>query len=299
MIPAGRCRPAIGIVIFLFVLMLGGCAAPRRPQTIERTDAPPAFATVAARYNDRVSRLDLIWARAVVELRYVDDKGRRRREQGEGHLQIRQPYEVALSVGKLGETYAWLGGDRERYWFFDKFEEPRVAVGRHENAGRPCSDSLGLPATPREMIDLMGVTPIPSSGGQTAWSEDGRWLLAWFPRGGAVERMTLHPETLLPARIEFAANGEAPDLIATLGNHEGVRQGDEGGYFPRMASRIDILHVSSDTRVTLHLSAMEDGASGRGKLSDAAFDFNTLSRVFAPTQIHVLDMNCPVPAIAQ
>lgn len=263
---------------------------------VERPAPPPSFEEVAEQYNVRAERLDLVWARAVVELRYVDDRDRRQREQGEGHLQIRQPSDFALSVGKLGETYAWLGSDAERFWFFDRFDEPRVTVGRHENVGRACAESLGLPADPAQMIDLMGITPIPlDAAGATAWSADGRWLVVTFERGGALERMLLDDETLLPARIEFLSPEGAVELVSTLENDAPVVQGDEGGFYPRMASRIDILHVASEARVTIHLSDLEDGMSSRGKLRDAAFDFDTLCAAMAPREYHVLDRDCPNP----
>lgn len=284
------------IVGLMVALLIGSGCAPRSKTIVKRSAPPPSFEEVREQYNVRTERLDRVWGRAVVELRYIDDRDRRQREQGEGHVQIRQPHDFALNVGKLGETYAYLGSDSERFWFFDRIDEPRVTVGRHENVGRACAEPLGLPADPAQMIDLMGITPIPSDpNGFTAWSDDGRWLVASFSREGARERLYLDSETLLPSRIEFLTPDGAVDLISTLENDAAVEQGDEGGFYPRMASRIDILHVTSESRVTLHLSDLEDGSSGRGKLRDAAFDFDTLCAAFAPQVIHVLDRDCPQP----
>jgi hypothetical protein len=74
-------------------------------------------------------------------------------------------------------------------------------------------------------------------------------------------------------------------------------QSDEGGYFPKMASRIKLEHPESETRITLHLSDLEDGKSRSGRLTDAVFDFNTLYDVFAPREVVVLDRDCPTPAL--
>ncbi len=281
------------------ILASVGCA-PRQRGVVKREAPPPSFEDVVQVYNERAERLDRVWGRAVVELKYRDEKDRRQREQGEGHLQIRQPHEFALSVGKLGETYAWLGCDEERFWFFDRFDEPRVTVGRHDNVGRVCAEPLSLPADPAQMIDLMGITPIPlDSDGRTAWSEDGRWLVVSYVRAGAIERIYLDSETMLPNRIEFLAPDGTVDLVSVLENNSPVEQGDEGGFYPRMASRIDIMHVSSEAQVIIHLADLEDGSTGRGKLRDGAFEFETLVGAFAPRDYHVLDRDCEVPAWTQ
>ena len=279
---------------------LSGCATGGRPRVVDRHVEPPTFEEVAAAHNERVGRLDRVWGRAVVELEYRDDKDRRQREQGEGHLQIRQPGDFALSIGKLGETYAWLGADAERFWFFDKFDEPRAVIGRHENIGKPCAQSLGLPADPLLMIDLMGIAPMDlTEAGSTSWSDDGRWIVASLFGRRTMELMYFDPKTMRPVRIEFdAPDGEA-EIVSTLEQDEPVRQSDEGGFFPRMATRIEIYHPSSQTRVTLHLEQLQDGRTGRGKLSDAAFDFDSLRQAFGPKHIEVLDFDCDHPAIPQ
>lgn len=286
-------------VVMLGALVIGGCASSRRAGPIERSSPPAGYAEVASRYNQRIERLDRIWAVAVVELDYLDDRGRPAHEQGEGHLQIRRPGGMALSIGKLGEVYAWLGADEERFWFFDKFEEPRVVVERFENVDEPCADTFGLPADPHAMIDLMGVGPIPpDAAGTTAWSLDGRWIVVSFPRGRAIERLRLTEGTLAPVRVEITSPDESSNIVATLGGYKPVVQSDEGGFFPKMASRIEINHADSGTRITLHLSELGDGRSRPGRLSDAAFDFDTLRRIYQPALIEVLDRDCPTPALA-
>jgi len=283
------------VVLCVVVIGAPGCAS--RPRVIVRDSPPPAYEAVAEGHNARAARLDRIWARAVVELWYVDDRGRRRREQGEGHLQIRQPSDVALSIGKLGETYAWLGTDGERVWFFDKFDTPRVAVGRVENLGEPCAEPLGLPADPLALIDLIGASPIPASGGETAWSDDGRFIVASFDRRGARERLWLDAEARLPRRVELIGPDGTDRLVAVLEDEAPVAQRDEGGFFPMLATRIEVSHEQSGTRLALHLSDAEDGRSRRGRLSDRAFDFEALRSAFRPAEVLVLDEGCERSAL--
>ncbi len=290
-----RSATAAGAILLFFSVLIGGCASAQRP--IVRTEPPPAYEALAAAHNERVDRLSRVWARAVVELWYTDDRGRTRREQGEGHFQVRRPGGVALSIGKLGETYAWLGSDEERFWFFDKFDTPRATVGRFENADKPCAESFGLPADPARMLDLMGMTAIPETGGVTAWSADGRAVVAVFDRAGAEERIHFEPRYAQPVRIEIQGREPGDVIVSTLERYANVRLGGFGGFFPRLASRIEIRHESSGTRVALHLADMEDGSFGRGQLSDAAFDFEALRAIFRPSEIIDLDQGCDRPAI--
>jgi len=304
-----------------------GCASVSKPSVIERDSPPPNYSVVAARHNERVNRLSRIWARAVVELEYLDEKERRRREQGEGHLQIRRPGGVALDVGKLGQTYLWLGADDQRYWLFDLQDERELFVGRHENIGKACNRPLGLPAHPLEMVALLGVTPMSMEAGMTtgetpvppkkamtdgasvapeksaergttAWSRDGRWIVVERSLRRGCERMFFDPQSFVPTRIELypPTDADEPEVVAELHDYEQVTLRGVPGYFPMIASRVLIRHPESQTQITLHLSAMNDGMS-RNRLSDEVFDLPSLMEAFSPTQVTALDRDCEYPAL--
>jgi len=92
----------------------------RRHLNVGPSDASlPAYEDVVAAYNARVSAFGRVWARVTAVYRGVDDAGNRLSEQAEGHLQIERPDRVALSLGKLGETYLYLGSNESRYWWID------------------------------------------------------------------------------------------------------------------------------------------------------------------------------------
>lgn len=281
--------------------ILGACANMKSPAD-KPVGPPPSYAVIAEAQNRRAARLDRIWARAVVVLTYIDEDDRRRTEQGEGHLQIRRPGGIGVDVGKLGETYYWLGADDERFWFFDLTEEDVVFLGRHENVGRPCARSLGLPAEPLDLVRLLGVTPIPAPGATDAappevrWSEDGRSVLVDSQFAGAYERIWLDPETLLPSRIELRRSPDGPPAVyAILEEYERVSLRGVGGFFPFAPSRVEVHDPETDTEITLHLSELNDGKA-RNRLSDAVFDFPTLVDAFGPDRLVILDEDCPDPA---
>lgn len=260
----------------------------------------PSYEEIAARYNERASLLGRLWARAVVEMRYFDAEGARKREQGEGHLQFIAPTRFALSVGKLGEVIVYLGCDEQRFWMFERADADRVSISRHANAGAPCADDIGLPARPLEIIELMGVLELPLRGGRVQRSARGEVVVDIPSRGGTggFTRIALANNGQEPTMIGVYAPGASqPMLLARLEEYDNVQISGRGGVPPRVASRMVITHAESDTEIRLSLAAMTDGVRER-RLPPEAFDFDALMRAFAPSDIRVLDAACPAPALS-
>lgn len=319
-----RRRTQRGAALALLAAALAGCAAPRKGAapvaTAPQSGAPSpqqveAYDDIATRWNARAADLARIWARAVVQIEFIDADGDRRNEQGEGHLQLIQPAQFALSIGKLGEVMLWLGADASRYWVIEPGDASRASVGSDATLGLPCHRSLGLPAHPLDILDLMGVTPLPlkaevaSRNLAPPWAtrtRDGRLLVVEAPGRLARRRMFLDPETLLPRRIQLFASDrpsqvESAMITADLTDPEPVTLRDRGGFFPRVASRIAIVHTESDTRIVLHLSDMSDGRDRSGRLSPRVFDFDSLTSAFGIARVDRLDADCdrlasPAPA---
>lgn len=283
---------SLGLTLVVCGPILQGCASPQRASV-----ETPADSEVVARYNERASRLGRVWARAVVTLEYTDEDGRRRNEQGEGHLQLAQPDRIALSVGKLGEILVYLGCDSKRYWWFDMAgDESFVALGLHENVGRPCSRELPIEAHPLDIIDLLGVTPLPAEARIVGTSPDG--IVVDSPGRLGRLRLNLDPSSLMPRRIELFENGSETEasLVATLSDDQNVELRGVGGFFPRMASRIEIDHTASESSISISLYDHADGEI-RGRIPDSAFDFATLTDAFGPELIAVLDKDCDRSAV--
>jgi hypothetical protein len=292
----GRAVPAALVGV---CAMLAGCAGTKHADNIDvRADAAlPSYESLAARYNERTELLGRVWARAVVEMRFVDSEGRRKREQGEGHLQFIGPDRFALSVGKLGEVIVYLGCDDERFWWFERGDADRVSVCRHENAGTACSESIGLPARPLEIIDLMGVLELPARGGKVQRSTRGEIVIDIPGSGGGFTRLAMDESRLEPSMIGIYTTGATqPVLLARLEEYDNVQISGRGGIPPRVASRMIITHDESDTEIRLWLAAMTDGVRER-RLPPEAFNLDSLINAFNPREIRVLDAACPNPAI--
>lgn len=282
------------------VALLCACASGRSGAPSEAPrQAPPSYDEIAARYNERADRLGRIWANATARITYLDEAGKPHTEQGEGHFQLIAPDRFALSIGKISEVLFWIGCDHDRHWFFQMYEGDRVSVGRNDNIRRPCSSDLGLPASPVDIIDLLGVTPLePTELGATSWSINGKWLVVDTPGRLTWRRLFLDPETLLPARIELYDPDDTtePVVIATIEENDKVELDGVGGFMPRAPSRLQIDHKASGTSIRLFLHNLNDGKTS-GRLSDAVFSFGSLVEAFGPDEVIVLDRRCPEPAL--
>lgn len=276
--------------------VVAGCATSGGADSLAVDASTPSYEELAGRHNERAALLGRIWARAVVELRYVDADGRRRREQGEGHLQFSAPSRFALSVGKLGEVVVYLGCDSQRFWWFERGDASRVSIARHENAGSECSQDIGLPAQPLEIIELMGVTALPTQGGRVQRSARGE-IVVDAPTRAGFKRIAFDPRTLEPTMIGVYAPGESqPMLLARLEEYANIDIAGRGGVPPRIPSRLIITHSTTDTEIRINLAGMTDGVR-QGRIPDEAFDFDALRSAFAPREVVVLDARCARPAL--
>jgi hypothetical protein len=281
------------------------------PETVVRTLPAPGYSSVAAKYNERVGRLETLWARAVIRLKYTDEKGKRQEEQGEGLLQVVRPDRLALSIKKAGKMLFWFGGDATRYWLFDVIDEPVARVGRHDLlAARPRDAGFGLDINPKELIRLLGVTPLPIVGapaapgdaekrsaravavdpGTTAWSKDGRFIEVRVPIKEGVQVIQLDPETYLPWTITLLDRRGAEVISAVHENFDRVDIANYGGLRPKVAGRITATHRASETEIKLDLAGMKNSG-----VSPKAFDFDELRRALAVERVIDVDARPPAP----
>jgi len=277
-------------------LVLSGCAASpergggdagfvERPEgTGAASSARLSFGAVAGRYNERASRLGVVWARAVVSARFRDEDGDRRWEQGNGHLQVERPGRVALTIGKAGNVLIWVGGDGERYWLMD-LDAGVAVVGRHDLADAEAAGRLGLAATPMELLELLGMTEMPvGAAGARAW-RDGGLVMTERALGAGVVRHALDAKTYRPVRVELARAAGAPArVVAELDRYGPVRLPGVGGYFPRLATLVTVRDLEADVELKISLGAME-----AREIPERVFDLGFLLEAYGPLRIEDAD----------
>lgn len=280
------------ITLFIAMLALPGC--PTRPTTGIDAGAQtptPEYTALVKRYNANIEGASHLWSRGVIEMTWKDGE-KKRFEQGDGNLVAIVPDKIALSIGKLGNTLLWAGCDGERYWLFDMNGDKKAMVGRHENVGKPCAKPLPAPVHPRDMVRLLGVTPINETKVPPApaveWHE-GK-LLIEPPDTGT--RLLIDPKTALAVRIDLTDARGRSRVVCVLSRHEPMQvEGKDIVNGPKVARKFEVTVPGREGGATLFLSDLSDGGDG-DRIKDRLFDFETLTKVLKPAAVEVLDEAC-------
>lgn len=265
-----------GVVAVVIGTLLLGCA-PRRP-------VAPAVQTgtlAVATHNQRVAQVQSLWARAVVQVWYPDDEGNERREQLEGHLNYRSPRGLVMTFMKVGEIGAVLGSNDERYWWAEVRDPKLARVGRHERATAARLDEFGLPVAPLDLIDLLGLSPLPDG----VRAEGDRALVAATATGSRVVRFNVEGE---PDRVELRDQAGRVRLAADLSSYEPLawRGGPRGGATPRVPTLLQLSMDAGRVRARIQLY---DPEAGGPRPRPEVFAFETWTQRYRVTDIRDLD----------
>ncbi len=292
-----------GIVGVLVVLLASGCDASKSADAPVVRKPAPDYAAVAARYNADIATLDNLWCRATTQLRYKDEDGDNRIEQGEGHMQVLRPDRVALSIGKVGQVLFWLGCDAERYWWMDLAGAEHVAhVGRHDGPARAAAargqgqGGMVGSVSPRAVARVLGIVPLPAQGGTAEWSADGRQIVATTAietdgrtGGGTRQRVWIDPGKNIAVRVQLIGPDGRPELSAELSEEQFVELKGKAGPLPGVAGKVFVRHPASDTEIRLFLDGLESGAGSAVRAKPAAFNFDALCKALRIDRVVDLD----------
>ncbi len=272
-------------VLAACALAIGGCAA-NKNANIDRPDPPPSYVQAAVAYNHRVSHFITFWAPVTVH--YITRRdGKRETGKAEGHIQVVRPSKLALSVGKFGEVYFYLGSNDDEYWWFDmaNADDKWALFGRHDAATPATVERFGLPIRPLDLMGVLGVLTLPETGGATSWSKDGRWLVVTVPGEYGSTRLTLDPRTFIPAGIELLDSGGATVVTAQLEESLNVLGAPVGTTTP-MRYIIGIPALQAEIRITLRDAQVRT-------IRDIAFDRDRLMSAYKIVNVIDLDDRSP------
>ena len=277
-------------------LFLVGCET--TPTDDQPTPPKPAltYAQLQAGHAARVAPIDQLWARGELVIRWTDDKGERRMEQGEGPLILRRPNELAFAVGKFGQTRFWLGCDQNRYWLFDLGDDKRVAyVGRQKNIANARQQVLPLPIRPDRLLILLDVLPLPDPatvGDQVVVARDGEDHLIVLPPEpqlhGLMRKLRMD-EQFRVTEIDLMDRRGRRIMLAKLGAFDPMTLDDQPEeQYPDVAEAVHITlgdHEDATTIIIRPLAARQ----GTSKVKDRQFDFDALVKAMKIDEVVDVD----------
>lgn len=283
------------------LITLTGCT-PERVKVKDRDIDLPDARALLLKYNANLAGLDRLWARSIVEIQWRTADKKERFEQGEGNVVMVLPSKLALSVGKLGNTLLWAGGDAERYWLFDLKGDGLAYIGAHRNVSKPRAEdapTLPLPVQPADLIRLLGVIPLPDTAvdeAATVTRTESDDYVVFMP--DARTKVYVDSSTALPRKIELLDGNGTPVVASYLTEPIRVElAGKPPGAWPTINSRIVITVAGRSGKMTLHLSDVSDGREEE-RIQDRVFDFEKLKALLKPAVVTDLDQAIIAPNAA-
>lgn len=263
----------------------------------------PQYSTVAEAYNQRVAPLERVWTRGTVRVWYPDEQGEQQVEQLEIHFQFIRPARMLLTLEKATETVAVLGSNETQYWWIELGKEKKAFVGEHARANTARVAELGLPVHPLDLVEVMGITPLPTVWSATSpgeaphmrWSDDGTSLLVTVLGRNGPRRLWLDPVTYEPSRIELMGRSMKPVVTAELASFEKVEARPDpngpviSGRLPtRIMAAIDRENEGTKEHVRMRLTLGDAEVSGK-RPKAGAFNFENLVRSYGVQETIQLD----------
>ena len=238
----------LGLILVAAVVVTGGCKSASKVRTTEVSDV--LVDALIEHHNERVEKIDRVWARVSVRIKGTDSQGKGFEEQGEGHLQVTQPNSVSLSIGKLGETYFAYGSNAERYWMFDlSNSDQRVAlVGAIGNLTAERAGEIGLSVHPGDLISSLGVEPIdPEHLIGARWELGEELVVLSMPSRWGVNEYWFDPGTGLVMRV-VSLGGDGEEIAVSE--------------LSRYKSLLDDQRLETDVKVPGKVEVSRAGLSG-------------------------------------
>lgn len=280
----------LATVFCVLAVTISGCeASPKVPPVVIDAKGNALYEKVRKAHNERVGSLNRFWARSIVEARWTEEGGRKRFEQGDGHLILSFPDKSALTIGKLGDVKYWAGSNGKQYWLYDELNGKLLHVGRTDaasNAGANALRQSPLLVKPSDMPYLIGVLPLPPlplDPKKTYAKQVDSQIELVVP--GQPLRMTFDAATMRPTQITLLDHEDKTLLTATLSRYERMEK-ENAAIGPYVAHTIDLKLAEAGSRLTVYLS---DPTDLERRVKDKLFDLDFLSKMLKPARIVNLD----------
>lgn len=287
-----RVWAALGLCVL--AALLTGCRSTGRSGAQVARGELPEYAAVAAAYNLRVAPLDRLWSTHTSRFWYPNEKGEEENAQVEGHLQYLSPSRFSLTLEKVGELQAALGCNEREYWWIEVGEVRRARVGEQAKANAERVARLGLPVHPLDLVETLGITPLPAAGGgeEVQWSEDRKSLVITVAGRMGRRRLWVEPDTFEPSRVELLDSGGKVAVSAVLTKYERVAMPPGAPSVPRMATRVEADAYQGQKKLRVRLT-LYDPLVSASRPKPKSFDLDELLKAYRINNVEHLDQPEP------
>jgi hypothetical protein len=249
---------------------------PKPLPALTRADIPD-YADLVERYNANAPSLPRLWARTDVEMRWRDDKGKARRESGDGRLIFERPLHTAWTLEVLGDIKLWAGSDEKAFWLFDRVEDSTAYYGSY---AKPLARPLPLPVQPEAVPYLLGLVRLDPDRRPTPPEVelfDGYFIIE--PPGLNL-RLMLDPRDARPVRIDLTDDQGVSQATCLLKGAVDVQS--PTGPTVLLPESAELYPVGQESRLTLTLKRP---TTDEEKVQSRLFNFELLSNTFNPDEV--------------
>ncbi len=289
-----RCRAWACWGLLWIIFGLGGCQVGVGDVAVVEKPADLLVGDFVAGHNANVDRLqDLnIYSQLVVE--EVKADGQMEINQLDVNIDLSLPHKMVIFIKKVSQDLYWLGCDEKHYWGIDLYAKKRHAfVGRNGVAVKAGRGRVVFPATPHDMIDLLGYSKLKWAGvsdkpAVLEYMDGGAGMRGFvFESMDGRRRYLIDPKTRVVLRIDLLDKQGYSRVTCRLKGHERVDVYGVAGEDPLLAMVYVIRGVGKAGSLVLRV----DSVSSRKGKSKAIFEMAKVMKRYRVRADQIVDLN--------
>jgi hypothetical protein len=220
---------------------------------------------VVAAINANNAGLPTLWARHYFEATVIDEKRQSHTANGDGILLYSSPRGMRLVGNKdIAGTIFEIGSTDDRYWLKLVPDVDTMWWGWYRNLGRPCVDLGAMPIRPDLMLEVLGVSTIPTNFLATPApvmrfnSVNRAYMFVWSvplrDRWAAQKEIWYDLETKLPRLVLLFDENGREVVRAKLSKHAPVELPDvPAERWPKVARLYEIFFPETGSSIRFEL----------------------------------------------
>jgi len=281
------------------VVLLGilSCAPDAARTTTEQVGEPPEWTSIEQAWNQRADSIDALHGWGIAELRWLEEDGSSRMEQGELDLWYEAPGRLAIRISKFGETYLVYGTNGLDDWLYTNQSEEMLKWSSEQDV----SFSLGGSSGVEQGLQLDADTLLVALGLRRLPAGSGQGVITWNRSHDAWES-DIEGISSLPMKWWTADGDDYPSRMAITGaGHDVIMWEDRSRALtvrlpgmpitacPILPGSITILSMNGETEVSRTLVVFQGlVVDVEDQPMDRVFDVDAMEAGLKPRSVRVL-----------